>query len=153
MNVICPICKFENRPESAFCTKCGSKIPSEPVINNKEMTQTIRPDQFHEPHFKTIPAPDYAGLKTVIRFYDFIAWFAIIFAVVGAIFVLFSDPLNNISFAFIIMVAILVFGFFSFISMKAMSEGIKLFIDIESNTRKTAKYILQLVATQNRDRQ
>lgn len=56
--VICPKCKAENRPEAAFCARCGTILFSQPA-QSKPPEQTNQAARVGE---KTVPVPDQAGI-------------------------------------------------------------------------------------------
>lgn len=74
----------------------------------------------------------YPALRTISVVYKVLAWVAALAGIVGAINV-FAN--NNSDFAALIALGYIIGGLFVALIFAAISEGIKLFIDIEHNTR------------------
>jgi hypothetical protein len=77
----------------------------------------------------------YFALRTIAGVISFIAWAVAILSVIVSGYILFK---SNESGTVLIPLVIFVVGLISFISLLSWSETIKVFIDIEANTRKSA---------------
>jgi len=84
---------------------------------------------------------NYPALEIISGFYKVLAWIVAIFTVISSIFIFVSDMgyYNFLPYGIpriFIVIANLILGGLSFISLLGISEIIKVFLNIEQNTRK-----------------
>jgi len=91
----------------------------------------------------------YTVLRTIAGFYQGLAVVIAIIALLLAGFVILNGASVAGSYTFPVAVSIIVIGAISFVSFLAGAEGIRVFIDIEENTRATRQMMeLKTVSTQ-----
>ena len=127
---------FENERSSDYvCSECGASVSDTDMVCPKcgadisEIEEDIEEDQIE---IKDKDKTKYPALSTISGAYKFLAWFSAFIAVLLALSVLSHiDDDNRIIYAIISLVT----GVILCISFLAISEIIRLFIDIEKNTR------------------
>ena len=77
----------------------------------------------------------YPALKAISFIYLISAWLVVIGAIIGLFYNLYLIGDDNIWVSLILVLRYLLFGLFGFISFLALSEGIKLFVNIANDLR------------------
>jgi len=124
-NKKCLKCSSINKPEANFCRICGIEIKSDDTF--------VRTNEKIETGERT---SEYPALKTTSFLYLISAWLVGLGAIIALIYGL--TQLGSVltrPIGFIIIASSLLIGFLGAISLLSLSEGIKLFIAIEKNTR------------------
>jgi hypothetical protein len=127
-DVPCPNCGGRCFPEEKICPSCGVDI-----------------DQVAADIERHIPARKYPALRVIAGLYQIIALVIALLALIGLLISLQQSASTPV-----IAVLCLVIGFIGVVSFLALSESIKVFIDVEHNTR-TIVNLLQARQTEDRD--
>ena len=118
----CGDCGADVSIDDKVCPKCGANI-IELAEDEKEETTA------------NLSSKRYPALRSIAGLYQVLAW---IVAVIAGIGILLS--LDNFERDLIKLILIFIGGAVGFITLLAASESIKVFIDIEENTRKVAEF-------------
>ena len=112
-DVPCPNCGARCFPEEKICPSCGVDI-----------------DQVAAEIERQIPTRKYPALRVIAGLYQFIALVIAFLALVGLLLSFQQSASTPV-----ITLLCLVVGFIGVVSFLALSESIKVFIDVEQNTR------------------
>lgn len=112
-DVPCPNCGARCFPEEKICPSCGVDI-----------------DQVAAEIERQVPRRKYPALRVIAGLYQFIALVIAFLALVGLLLSFQQSASTPI-----IALLYLVVGFIGVVSFLALSESIKVFIDVEQNTR------------------
>lgn len=127
-DVPCPTCGVRCFPEEKICPNCGIDI-----------------DQVAAEPARQIPARKYPALRVIAGLYQIIALLIAFLALIG--FLLSFQQSASTS---VIAILSLVVGLIGVVSFLALSESIKVFVDVEQNTR-TIVELLQARQTEERE--
>lgn len=127
-DVPCPNCGGRCFPKEKICPSCGVDI-----------------DQAAAEIERQIPARKYPALRVIAGLYQIIALVIALLALIGLL-ISFQQSAGTP----VIAILCLVIGFIGVVSFLAVSESIKVFIDVEHNTR-TIVELLQARQTEERD--
>ncbi len=120
----CPKCGRKHEDSVVTCD-CGHVLKSEDGI--KESSSIL---------LSGYSSSKYPVLETISGIYKFLAWIVGIGAIIGIIFgITLLDNYGGKAAGTSLIIYSLIAGFFGVITLLAISEVIKLFIDIEYNTR------------------
>ena len=111
----CSECGIEVSIEDNICPKCGADLSEIEEEEVEELTKKVTPKR-------------YAALRTLSGIYSILAWVTAI----SAIFALIYGMIEN---SVVLIFSSIIYGLIGTITVLAFSEGIKLFIDLENNTR------------------
>ena len=112
-DVPCPSCGARCFPEEKICPSCGIDI-----------------DQVAAEIARQVPARKYPALRVIAGLYQIIALVIAFLALIGLL-ISFQQSAGTP----VIAILCLVIGFIGVVSFLALSESIKVFIDVEQNTR------------------
>ena len=129
MSWICPACNNENEDSQMKCV-CGLKLHSQ--YYQDKLKQNKKVDAMPD---KT--PTRYPALRLIAAIYRIMSWLSGIVSFILSLRVA-IDSFNNGYNWFIAILPTLSIGFFAVLTLLAVSEGIKVFIDIEENTRNIA---------------
>jgi len=121
---VCSNCGADVSIYDKVCPKCGADISEIAEDELEELTEDLSTQR-------------YPALRTIAGVYQVLAWLVAVVAGIGVLFALanFKEDLSK----FILLFSI-IGGAIGFITLLAASESIKVFIDIEENTRKVAEF-------------
>ncbi len=148
---ICSNCGSENEKENHFCLRCGRGLSNQDlqpiqVYSNSEITYS--PARTNNYRWIRL-------LAGIFKWLAIISFIGSLFSVVGVNVIMNrvgSDSVYAIlpSYAILSFYAIALFSGLFFTSMFALlSEGINLLVDLEANTRQTAKTLERLLRSQD----
>lgn len=127
-DVPCPNCGGRCFPEEKICPSCGVDI-----------------DQAAAEIERQIPARKYPALRVIAGLYQILALVVALLALLGLL-IGFQQSAGTP----VVAVLCLVIGFIGVVSFLALSESIKVFIDVEHNTRIIVE-LLQARQTEEKD--
>lgn len=127
-DVPCPTCGARCFPEEKICPNCGIDI-----------------DQVAAETARQIPARKYPALRVIAGLYQIIALVIAFLALIG-----FLLSFQQSASTPVIAILSLVVGLIGVVSFLALSESIKVFVDVEQNTR-TIVELLQARQTEERE--
>ncbi len=114
------------------CPKCGMLIEDEfPTCWDCNSSNNVATNGSNQQSF----VEKYPALRIISGMYNFFAWLIAIAAVIGIFMVIDNNSREE---GLLISLGIFIIGIIIFISLRAVAEVIKVFIDIEENTRKAA---------------
>lgn len=153
-NVECPECGTVVGKDDKFCKECGTKLPLTELgeYTEENLEENIEPENEEGPSTQR----KYSALKTIATVYKVIANIWLIGSIISGIIgigviaenIRYSSGARNLAIFLNIVVAIVI-GVVGFISFLAASENIKLFIDIEENTRLTNNLLRKFINNSN----
>ena len=128
--------KIQDESEGYVCSDCGADVSIDDKVCPKcgEDISELAEDEKEEPT-ANFSSQRYPALRTIAGFYQVLAWIVAVIAGVGILL-----SLDNFERDLIKLILIFIGGTVAFITLLAASESIKVFIDIEENTRKVAEF-------------
>lgn len=140
---MCPSCGSKNDGRSRFCLKCGDELPEQDTQANQLSNNEITYSPSRTNNYKTT--------KGISSFLKLIAWLSVGAGVISALGALSSFDSGGFGGPGIEFYVSLISTFSNFtvaIFFAALSEGINVMLDIEANSRQTAKTLERLLRSQ-----
>ena len=142
MSIICPRCKEVVPDNSAYCLSCGLSL--ETLTSSSPVHFDTRRDPIQSQQTGSANLPfmvlekRYEVLRAISTFLTVLAWiYLIVFGFSGLQLGLAFEE----KYGFYVVLAGILIGVFMFCFIKAYAELLQIAIDIEENTRLTAKLI------------
>ena len=138
---ICPNCKKRVEDDANFCGYCSKQIPLNASIVADECLEAASEDTAQRASLGAgAKEKRYPALKVIVGYYNILANLIIgVTALICVALVFGGYKSNTLFFSILISIGVLVIGAVLSITMRAMAEGISVFLDIEANTRKVAR--------------
>ena len=158
MSKTCPKCGTSNADERVICTNCGQVLPVAaapiPAPTGAYAPQGGSPAPAPLPVSQPaplMPAKRYGVLRTVSGIFNGLAWVGLVFGILtgivgglmgfGAATGLQGEAGMGFLGGFVGLLGGMIMGLFWFAAFKVYAEMIKLAIDVEENTRRTAELL------------
>lgn len=137
----CPICGQINRIDLGKCIKCKYIFPPEHMIISEPVhaVDELQNETINQPEFSDSDESlqKYPTLRTLSSIFYFSAWIIGLAAMIGIVIGLtLLDNWSTKMAGITLIISSCVGGFWGIITSLAFSEIIKVFVDIEFNTRK-----------------
>lgn len=141
---ICPSCGSKNDGRSRFCLKCGDELPEQEsqtnqIHSNNEITYS--PSRVN--NYKLTK-----GISTFLKMISFVSAGIAVISVGGAMDAYNSSGYGGPGVEFYLSLISVFSNFTVAIFFVALSEGINVILDIEANSRQTAKTLERLLRSQ-----
>jgi predicted nucleic acid-binding Zn-ribbon protein len=135
----CTKCGEQIEDDFEGCWNCGTGKDGSPPSGQQvfeEQKRTLETEAQRE-------QLRYPALRVIAGIYRVLAWFVAILAAIGVFVGLTNLEGYRASFGILLLLGSLIGGAIGFVTLLAASEGIKVFIDIEENTRVAASSVLR----------
>lgn len=150
---ICPNCGSKNDGKSRFCIKCGNELPEQNLQTNQLPNQ---PYSNSEITYSPSRTNNYRATRFLSALLKLLAWvfFVLTILSIGGAILTYGDSYTSYN-NYTLDPYFYLYVFAAFVTLPMspifalLSEGINVILDIEANTRQTAKILERILRSQS----